>query len=201
MTIGIVRTEWSGTTGGPGLTQMAMAYQGGTSWTPSAAQSAVDAVRGFWASMTSSLPNELSLSVDPQVDMYDEVSGQLTQSLSVVTPPASVAGAATGSYAGGVGVRFNWNTGAIMNGRRVVGRTYVVPAAAGVFESNGTVLGTVITNLTGYGTTLLSNLAAANLALVVWSRPATTSSNDGAMTVVQTASVPDKSAILRGRRD
>ena len=50
MAVGIVRTHWSGTSGGPGLTQLAVKEGAGAFWTQTQAQNAVNAVRQFWES-------------------------------------------------------------------------------------------------------------------------------------------------------
>ena len=201
MTVGVVRVEWSGTTGGPGLTQFAMTALGGSFWTPADAQSAVDDVREFLVANQPYIPNEVNLQVMPDVDQYDELTGQLTATTTAATTPASLLGGATGTYAGGCGYRYNWRTGAIRNGRRVNGRTYIVPAATTIFSSDGTLGSTQITTFNTAAATFLSSLASDGLALMVWSRPNETTGLPGAMTGVATGDVADKSAILRTRRD
>lgn len=201
MTIGIVRVEWSGTTGGPGLTQFAMTAAGGSFWTSANAQSAVDAVRAFLVNNQPYIPNEVNLQVMPDVDQYDELTAQLTGTTTATTTPASLLGGGTGSYAGGCGYRYNWRTGVIRNGRRVNGKTYVVPAISSVFAADGTLGSTQVTNFNGYASSFLNALSASGLALMVWSRPNDVTGLPGAMSGVATGDVSDKSAILRTRRD
>lgn len=201
MTIGIVRSNWSGATGGPGLTQMAISFAAGASWTSSNAQSAVDAVRKFWDAQKAQLPNELSIQVQGTVDLYDQNSALLTGSVSAATVPLPVAGLSTSSYAGGVGYRFTWATGSINRGRRVVGKTYVVPAASSMFDVDGTLQATNKSGMQVAGQTLLTDLSAAGGQLVVWSRPRPIGTGGGLIFAVASCQIADKTAILRNRRD
>lgn len=201
MTIGIVRSNWSGATGGPGLTQLAIMFGAGASWTASNAQAAVDAVRKFWFAQNAQLPNEVSIQVQGTVDLYDQATGLLTGSVSAPTVPGVVAGLASGTYAGGVGYRFTWATGSINKGRRVVGRTYVVPCSSGMFDSDGTLSATNRSSMQAAGSTLLTDLSTAGGQLVIWSRPPTIGVADGVVFGVASCQIADKTAILRNRRD
>jgi hypothetical protein len=200
--IGIVRSEWSGTTGGPGLSQHAVMGAAGGDWNPNGAQAAVNAVRAFWASMASSLPDEVRIQVSPVVDTYERENGDLFSSHVAGTPVGVVAGTSTAGYAGGAGTKITWNTGQIRNGRRVRGSTFIVPLSGALFTANGT-LGTVtVTQLNTSAANLISALSSAATPLAVWSRPRTTPElRVGFATEVVSGSVSSKSAILRGRRD
>ncbi len=200
--VAIVRTEWDGTSGGPGLTQMAML--GGAEFTAGTAQAAVNAVRKFWDDLKGTLPDELKLTVSPIVDIYNEVDGELTASVVAAVPPAVVAGTGTFGYAGGAGIKVNWNTGVIRNGRRVKGSTFIVPALANVFGVTGTPTPTTMTTTNTACSTLMASLTSGGTALVVWSRPLVVGgavTRSGATAGVVSGSLAPKSAILRGRRD
>lgn len=200
--VGIVRTEWSGTSGGPGLTQLAI--MGGTGLSDITAQTAANAMRKFWDDIKSILPDELKLTVSPIVDIYDDASGELIDSETSPTTPAVVTGTASGGYAGGAGLKVNWNTGIIRNGRRVRGSTYIVPAAAICFSTTGTVVPGTATLVNTAASTLLAALDLGVVDMVVWSRPLIvggTVTRTGAVSLVASGSCSSKSAILRGRRD
>lgn len=201
MTVGIVRTGWSGTSGGPGLSQMAVVAAGGTAWTVANANTATAAVRAFWQALVSLLPNELSLSVSPNVDLYDQATATLTGTVTASSTPPIVNGSATGAYAGGVGYKVDWNTGVILGGRRIVGHTYVVPAAAAAFDLDGTLVAGTQSTTTTAANALLNTLSTGSLAMQVWSRPGRKSGLPGQLSAVSGASVRDKSAFQRGRRD
>lgn len=203
MPIGIVRTGWQGTTGGPGLTQMAMggSLEGFGDWDATAAQAAVNAVRAFWDAVKGVLPNDLTLTVSPVVDVYATAQGDLVGSYQAATPPTNVVGTQAGVFSMASGVKMQWNTGIIRNGRRVRGATFLVPAASTAFTDGGIVSSTTRTTLNSAGTTLMAATATANNPFGVWSRPTTTESNDGAWALIVGAEAVEKGAVLRGRRD
>lgn len=200
--VAIVRTEWSGTSGGPGLTQMALLGAAGGEWNPSGAQAAVNAVRAFWDSQKANLPDELRLTVSSTIDVYDRVTGDLTASYVAGTAPLVVAGTSAGGYAGGAGLKVTWNTGQIRNGRRVRGSTFIVPIAATSFTATGTVAPTTMAQVNLSATNLIAALNAASTPLAVWSRPFNgVNARVGFATEVVQGVCSSKSAILRGRRD
>lgn len=200
--VAILRTEWSGTSGGPGVTQIALLGAAGGIWNPTGAQAAVNAMRAFWFSQVAMLPNELTLTVSPVIDDYDVVTGDLVGSYTAATPPAPVAGGSAGNYAAGAGYKVTWNTGQIRNGRRVRGSTFVVPAASGVYDANGRISTATINSVNGYAATLISALASAETSMGVWSRPwETPNPRTGFATQVVSGACSTKTAILRGRRD
>jgi len=200
--VGIVRSEWSGTTGGPGLTQFAVQGAAGGDWNPTGAQTAVNAVRAFWAALASNFPDEIRIQVNPVVDTYNAVNGELFSSHVAGTAPAVVAGTSTAGYAGGAGCKVTWNTSQIRNGRRIRGATFLVPMSAAVFTANGTVGGVAISTINTAASNMISALAAGATPMAVWSRPRIVPEpRDGFSTEVLTGSAGTKSAILRGRRD
>lgn len=200
MTVGVVRTMWSGTSGGPGLTQMAVYANGGGTPTSTQAQSACNAVRAFWDAIKTLLPNELTLTVSPNVDTYDELTALLTGSVTAGTAPLPVTGTSSTSYAGGCGLKVDWNTGVVLGGRRVVGRTYIVPASSNVYDADGTLSAGSVSLIQGAASTMLTSLSTGGLNLGVWTKPGGVRSVPG-ITAVTGASIRDKTAVLRNRRD
>jgi hypothetical protein len=89
-----------------------------------------------------------------------------------------------------------WLTGLVHQGRRVRGRTFLVPTANQFFDTNGTLAAAFLTNL--------RTAAAAYIATAVnpaiWARPDPGTTN-GAAFAVAAASVADKVAVLTSRRD
>lgn len=202
MTLGIVRTAWAGTSGGPGLTQLAIVEATGAAITVSQAQSAVNAVRTFWDGVKGILPDNITLTTSPVVDFYDEVTGDLTGTTTATTPPASVTGTSTASFAMAAGVKVNLNTGVIRNGHRVRGAIYIVPASAAVFTTDGAVTSASRVTINSAGATLTGALVTAGLNLVVYSRPRVIPTpRVGAFAAVSGVETNEKGAVLRGRRD
>lgn len=190
----IVRTTWSGGTGGEGLTQFALdgALAG--------SDAAMAAVRAFWDSVKAAIPSDISLQVEPTVENYDASTGTLIGEYTTSTVPAVVVGTNTFNYASPLGVRLDWLTGTIRNGRRVRGRTYLVPVGAGNFGDDGQVMDSTVTFMQDAGVGLMNDLDLAGTPLQVWSRP-----SDkwplGAIAPVNGVRCPKKPAILSGRRD
>lgn len=200
--VAIVRTNWDGTSGGPGLTQIAIL--GGPEFTAGLAASATNAMRNFWDAQKSLLPDELKLTVSPIVDVYNDSNGELVASFSSASVPAVVAGLSAGGYAGGVGYKVNWNTGVIRNGRRVRGSTFVVPAALTNFSATGTVAPATQGTVNTASQALIAALVSAGCPMVVWSRPLIVEkavTRPGASAGVIGGATGAKSAIMRGRRD
>ena len=200
--VAIVRTEWDGTSGGPGLTQFALI--GGNEFSAGTAQAAVNAVRKFWNTLGAYLPDEVKLNVSPVVDIYNEADAVLTGSVVAPVVPLQVAGIGASGYAGGAGLKLNWNTGIIRNGRRVKGATFIVPALATCFGTTGTPTPTITGNINQAATVMMADLTAGGTALAVWSRPLVKDeviTRAGAISGVISGTLASKSAILRGRRD
>lgn len=200
--LGIVRTTWAGTSGGPGLTQLA--FREATSnadLTNAECQAAVNAVRAFWNGIFGLIANEVMLTVQPVVDIYDLITGDLVGSETVPSPPGNVAGGDTGNYSMASGMKLNLNTGVIRNGRRVRGAIYIVPAGASAYGNNGMIAGAAKTSVNSAAATMKSAFTTAGIELLVWSRPSSTTAGDGDVAEVSVMDCNEKSAILRGRRD
>jgi len=200
--VGIVRTAWSGTTGGPGLNQLVFRDLGDNAdITNTQAQAAVNAVRAFWSSLNGLLPNEITLTVQPVVDVYDLSTGALVASQTAGAPPAAVVGTDTGVYSMATGIKTNLHTTVIRGGRRVRGAMYIVPAGQSAYTNVGLIASTAKTTINTAGATMKTAFTTGDIELLVWSRPTTTTSNDGDVAPVSTIEANEKAAILRGRRD
>lgn len=205
MAVSVIRTAWAGTSGGPGLTQLFITEASGFFLTPTTAQTAVDAVRTFWNALVAQMPDDVSLTVSPVIDSYDELTGALIGSTSAATPPSSVTGTSAATFSMASGLKVNLNTGVIRFGRRVRGAIYVVPASQAVYATNGSIGSSVRTTVNSAASTLRTSLSTAGLPWVVYSRPkdatATAPARVGAISLVSAAETNEKVAVLRGRRD
>jgi hypothetical protein len=187
-----VLTRWVGGPSSPGLTVMNVRYDSG------AGAGVATAVRAFWDSLKTYIPSAYTLSVDATMDTHDVATGTLNGSISAGAAPASVVGTAVGSYAAGVGARVNWNTSAIVRGRRVNGRTFIVPMAVVAYQSDGTILDSTVTAVTTAAQTLRGALVTAGFPMAIWTAP--TQAGPGALNDVFDAACADQVAVLRGRR-
>jgi len=201
-----VRTTWSYTPGGPGYTNM---YFGTTDPLASGAQTAVNDVQAFWNAIKSYIPSAVSLQVDPSVIMVEDVTSEQTGDISVGTPPAAIQGTGGGAWAAPAGATAQWTTASYLYGRRVKGRTYLVPLTAGAFQSDGTILDTTKTALNAAAAALVAG--ASNFVVYTRERQAKSAAESptgkeityrpGASSMVVSGSVADRVAVLRSRRD
>lgn len=195
MQLGQIRVLWTGGPSAPGYTIL------NTIWgTSSSAVAAQAAVRKFFDTIKGSIPDDYTLQVQQEMTIINASTGKLEQLEMASSAQAPIVGLMGQGWAAGVGVRVDWQGGGVLNGRRIRGRTYIVPYNASVFDASGQVPASVRTSLGGYATTMITDLAAANTPLCVWNRPSVKNPVGGA-SVVQSAAVSSKAAVLRGRRD
>lgn len=196
MNIGQIHVVWTGGPSSPGLTVLNVEDSGTGNY-----PAALAAVRTFFASQVAAIPDEMSLQVQGLVNKYSAETGQLNGEVQVGAGdiPAVLLGTFAGAYMHGAGCRVDWNTSAIRNGRRVSGRTYIVPFAPASFTTDGELSSASVTSIGNAGQTLLNSLSAASLPMVVWSRPSPTNPV-GLGSPVIGLRVPSKGAMLRGRR-
>lgn len=128
-------------------------------------------------------------------DVIDDVTGTLTGVWST-TGGAAVAmtGYATGPA--GVGACIGWQTGGIVYGKKLRGRTFMVPLSGDSYDSTGTLTANVLSVL---GT--FANAMQASGPLAVWSRPNPAKARVGNSYGVVSNRIRDKVAILTSRRD
>lgn len=157
------------------------------------AQEFADGVRAFFNAILDRLPNDVSITFDSEVVQLAD-DGTLV-AVFPVTAPAIVVGSGTGNYSRAAGGRIDWATGAIAGGRRITGRTYIVPIVAAEFDASGLLTSACIADLQAAADALISGLLANGVVLSVWSR------KNASTHPVVTASIPAKGAILRSRRD
>jgi hypothetical protein len=201
-----IRTVWSSFPGAPGYTNL---YFGTTDPLLAGATLAAASVRSFWQSLNGMIPNGASLLVESAVALIEDFSGEQTGELAVSPAPAVVTGTSTGAYTAPSGAVITWGTGAYRFGRKVKGRTYIVPLGAGSYDATGTLEATHQSGLQSAANALI----ATGAHLVVYSRPRAAKAAEridgsdavaarvGASTGVTSAVVADRAAVLRSRRD
>jgi hypothetical protein len=194
-----VKVNWTGFIGAPGFTNLHFAP---TDFGPSItqtvvndAQAKVDTWLNAWKA---AFPTTVLWGVDPTVEVIEDSTGDL-QEYMTVTPEAVESGSQAGAYAAASGAVVNWSTAGVRNGRRVRGRTFMVPLSGAAFESNGTLLNTALTGWRNASTAMITTVDAATL--VVWSRPSGIGASDGISHAVTAATIADKAAVLTSRRD
>lgn len=188
-----VVASWTGGAIGSGFTNFY--FHAGTS----TAQASQDSARAFlfssYGAALALLPTGVSINFAGSVDSLDVVTGALTGTVPV-TNPGTIAGSGTGAYAAPTGACVTWLTGGLVNGRRLRGRTFLVPMAGNAFHSDGTLADTTISTITSAATAFIA--AAPDFA--VWHRPAPGGGGGGSATTVAGFRITDKAAVLTSRR-
>jgi len=180
-----VRAHWTGFSGAPGLTTFYCSN--GNSFLPD--------VRTFFNSIAGLLPSNVTISFDPFGDIIDEGNGALTGTWTAGSTPAVVTGSSGSVYQAPSGLLVNWQTGAVLNRRRLRGKTFLVPGPNG--SADGTPTTANLTTLQTAANTLITSTGS----MFVWHRPNSNTHTGGLSSTVTAAQVPDKFVILRSRRD
>jgi len=193
MAVARLETVWSVTGGGAGLTVM-HGIVDELDYDATDAQASLTAIRTFFSTIASRLPNDAALSWPGPVDIFSE-AGVLIGSVAPTASPSSVTGGSAAAYSAPSGARVDWETGVITGGKRIRGRSYIVPIAGDQYDADGTIATDFITSVNTAANTMRTSLATAGSPLAVWSR------KNSEATAVQGQTVKDKAAILRSRRD
>ena len=183
-----VTALWTGVAGLPGYTRLS--FNGALD--EAAATACANRVRAFFDNIKGLLPPGVVISFSEVAQVFN-AGGQLTGEVAVVPPPA-VAATGTGAFAAPVGAVVQWITGVFINGRRVRGRTFLVPLASSAFAVDGTPGSTTLATIGGAANTLQNGVPALVIAGGI-------GEGGGYEVPVTGASVPDRAAVLRSRRD
>lgn len=187
MSLQVVTVLWTGFPGAPGYTRF---Y-----WDVASAPD-LAAYQAFFVGIADRIPSNTTVQVQNTGNLIDESDGSVMGSWSGPAQ-AAIPGTGSGAYAAPSGAHINWRTGDIKNGRRVRGRSFLVPLYGGAYDSDGSIAATVLTDLRGNLATLVTALVGSDAR--IWSRP--TQSAAGTAHEIVSADIPDKTATLRSRRD
>lgn len=162
--------------------------------TEAAASAFLGKVRDLMAACKVLTPLATTISLDTEVRELDTTTGVL-QSVMQVPAPAPITGGVNQQYAAPVGARIVWRTPAIVAGRRLQGRTYIVPLVMQNFETDGTLTADAMSALSAAAAAYYDEDWAEGVDPCVWSR------THGMLADITGHAIPDEGAILRGRRD
>lgn len=180
-----IRVELTGITALPGL--MTFYSVVAVPSAKAAVEAFLDDVKGLW-------PTGLTARVPNSGDLIEDSDGSLVGTWSEGSA-ATITSTGSGSYAAGVGVRIQWNTNGIRNGRRVRGATFLCPLTTLQFDNQGTIGSTPLATIQAAADAL-----AADDTLLIWSRPSPGGGSNGESNAVVSATVPDRITALRSRR-
>jgi len=179
-----VVVAWSGHTGLPGVSVF-HGVAGGTLNSD---------LKTMFNAIKAGFPNNLSWAIPTGGDTIDDTTGAINGTWSNVGGGGTVGGTASGGYAVGVGFYTNWRTGTIINGRRLMGRTFFTNLTAGMYDTTGNIDNTSL----GTFTTAMTAVVTAG-QLRIWHRPPP-GGGTGSSAAAASASIPDLVTSLRSRR-
>lgn len=180
-----VRVGWTGGPGGNGVS---------TFYCVDIAQ-LWNAIATFFNDVFDYVPDDFTYVMPTEGDTINYLTGELVGSWQHGAGGGR-AGTVAGPYASPVGAMVTWTTGAVVNGHRLNGKTYLVPLGSASFDDHGTLDDTILADLNAISDALV---AAGMNNLAIWSRP--TPGHPGGYATVMGSTVKDKAAVLRSRRD
>lgn len=131
----------------------------------------------------------------PTYQVLDETTGVLLDELSEATTPATVTGTGGNRQASTTGACLSLKTTTVHSGRKVRGRSFVVPLSDIAYDPDGTLTSIAIGILQGAGAALIADVSLAPWC--VWARPVAGAGGVGAP--ITAVSVRDRAAVLRSR--
>lgn len=181
-----IKVVWSGIAGMPGYTNF---------YADAGATLPLTAIANWFDAFKTSVPQGLSWLIPSSGDTFNDATGVLNGSWSQGSPTTVTSTAVGAVWSGGSGCVVNWTTGGIANGRRVRGKTFLVPLITSNYD-NGSLTSSFIS---GANTATSTFVSAAGSDLRVWHRPV--GGSGGSSHAITGFSIPDLAAVLRSRRD
>jgi hypothetical protein len=154
------------------------------------------ALKTFFTAVQTTFPNgKVTWQFPSGGEIIDSATGELVGAWSGPAAVDITAASSNATWAQGVGARITWNTAGFLRGRRVRGSTFFVPLNLSMFDSDGTIVGSILTQYA----TAAGALVTAVPQITVWSRP-TVAGGDGGATPITSGTMADKVSWLRSRR-
>lgn len=193
-----VTARWSGFSGAPGYSNFFWYRPTDDTWTPQDFSDATGAVHALFTMSKSLLPPTVKIDVLGDVELIQDTDGQLMDVQGGYVRDQIVGGALDSPYSAASGAVITWRTGTVKNGRRVRGRTFLVPLANVAYETDGTLNASALSTLQTAAQGMINNSGFSNPC--VWSRPSAVGATDGTFAMITSASIPDMGSILKSRR-
>jgi hypothetical protein len=194
---------WNGETGGIGYTNLFFASTAGTG---SEALAAVNKAHTLFQGIAAYIPGRITIAVQTDVRLIEDTTGDLVNIFTVSGVPSIPGGGANVPYAGASGACIDWLTGVLHGKHLMVGRTFIVPASASVYDFDGSIVAQAVIDLALAAEGMRT---AAGPVFGVWGRPrkaktvggVTVPALAGLFSPAISSRVPDKAVVLRSRRD
>ena len=173
---------------------------------------ALPSLTSLFTSLANRMPLGVTLKVQSSGDVIESTTGALIGAWNKDAEPEI--GATGGpNYAGASGGQIEWLTSQIMDGRRVRGRTFIVPLSTDAYRTGG-LIDSATTDLQGVAAAAF--IVAQSSSFVIWHRPfpgrsasapgvlpkvTAKAAHIGGFALVTGGRVPTKTVVLRSRRD
>lgn len=174
---------WTGWTGAPGYTNLYFAGTGDIG-------DQATALDTFWNAIKALVPSSVTISLNEAAEIEDS-TGELLGAISL-SGVGTYVGTGAGVIAAPAGLCITWRTAAIVGGRRLRGRTFIVPLASSNYQADGTLYNPALA--TAPAQDLIDDSGGT---LVVWHRPV--AGAGGSSAPATDAYVRDRVSVLRSR--
>ena len=154
------------------------------------------ALRTLWVALAAVFPNGCTISIPNSGDQFNEGTGTITGTWSGPAQATIAGSGGTGTYAAASGVMLRWTPNGVVDGRRPIGKTYLVPAVSSCWNSTGGVVSTLQTTLNNAITTFLGAYAGG---AKLWHRK--NSKGAGLALTILSGATSQRQVVLRSRRD
>lgn len=151
-------------------------------------------IGAFFNTIKSLFSDQTSVTVPSNGDTLDASNGQLVGAWSGGTA-STATGTTHSAYVAGTGCFVKWNTGVVVGGHRVKGRTFIAPILSADFDVTGNISSGALAVVQGAATTL-----AGSGKIYVWHRPKPRGATNGQMCLITSATVPNEVTSLSTRR-
>ena len=164
--------------------------------TTSECSTAVAKNKNFFEGLVTYLPANVSVAHQSLCEHYDD-DGTKTDVVTAGTGQPNTVGTGSGAYAAAEGAWVNWVSSQFVAGRRVVGRTFLVPLYTSAFQNDGTLAAAFITALQGLSNSIITGFP--NL-VIPYDRTNKQGQRFQGVATVAAYDIKDKAGVLRSRR-
>lgn len=194
--------RWDGGPGGAGYTNL---FFDATADSGADALAAVEKSSVLFDGVQALIPAAYTLTPESAVRVLDDASGDLLNIYTVTGVPPIVCDGG-GVFASPAGACIDWLTTTVHGSRRMQGRTFLVPLFGSAYDGTGTILNAYVTTI---ATAAEAMRTETGPAFGVWGRPipapvppaTTPPARAGLWGPAVSSRVPDKTVVLRSRRD
>lgn len=189
-----VRVNWTNFPGAPGLSTFYL----------EASTTNLAPLKTFFTAIKDLFPNALTTDVQNSGDVIDTGTNKITGAWVGSGGGTSVSAATANPFSGASGAYVRWLTNAVLNGRRLSGRTYLVPLNQLQYGNDGSLSTTAQSTITTAASALITSYAGS---LTCYGPPrdaGTLGPGDPGKAAINSpiiaAVVPDIAAVMRSRR-